>query len=174
MTEFVNRQRYQAVRKQLDALHYCLPFTTQSTELVERLLTDLLKTTEGYQKVKNELTRAKHDDSLNQQALVPLMKENERLTRENNKLHHEIIKVKEEKGATEYKWKQTLRQLQEECHDLKYLLDTKDARIRKSELEIAQLKTKMQTALEKIYMPSQDLIVEGLSNFNDRQSTNLI
>ena len=26
MTDFVANQRYQAVRKQLDALHYCLPF----------------------------------------------------------------------------------------------------------------------------------------------------
>ena len=48
MTEFVATQRYSAVRKQLDQLHYCLPFNTQSCELVERLLNDLLKTTEGY------------------------------------------------------------------------------------------------------------------------------
>ena len=48
MTEFVATQRYQAVRKQLDQLHYCLPFNVHSTELVERLMTDLLKTTEGY------------------------------------------------------------------------------------------------------------------------------
>lgn len=28
-----------------------------------------------------------HDEKLNQQALVPLQKENEKLTKENNKLH---------------------------------------------------------------------------------------
>jgi hypothetical protein len=49
-----------------------------------------------------------------------------------------------------------LRQLQEECHDLKYLLDSKDQRIRKAEQEIVQLKSAMQGALEKIYNPSQD------------------
>jgi hypothetical protein len=40
--------------------------------LVERLLNDLLKTTEGYQKLKNEILVLKHDEKLNQQALLPL------------------------------------------------------------------------------------------------------
>mgnify|MGYP002809392348 CR=1 FL=1 len=53
----------------------------------------------------------KHDDQLNQQALVPLQKENERVTKENNKLHMEIIQVKEERDNCELKWKNALRQL---------------------------------------------------------------
>ena len=77
MADFVATQRYQSVRKQLDQLHYCLPFSkyhllmkypidTESTSLVERLLNDLLKTTEGYQKLKNEILVLKHDEKLNQ------------------------------------------------------------------------------------------------------------
>jgi centrosomal protein CEP135 len=54
------------VRKQLDALHYCLPFNVQSTALVEKLLNDLLQTTEGYQKLKAEIEMVRHDESLNQ------------------------------------------------------------------------------------------------------------
>ena len=75
----VAKQKYQAVRKQLDSLHYCLPFSksnlpdlirvfadVESCELVEKLLNDLLKTTEGYQTLKNKIDMIKHDDSLNQ------------------------------------------------------------------------------------------------------------
>ena len=65
MTDFVATQRYQAVRKQLDQLHYCLPFNVESAGLVERLLNDLLKTTEGYQKLKVQLDLVKHDEQLN-------------------------------------------------------------------------------------------------------------
>ena len=81
MTDFVAKQRYQAVRKQLDQLHYCMPFSKYisglsyssdyvhtdvvSSELVERLLNDLLKTTEGYQTLKNTIEMSKHDNSLN-------------------------------------------------------------------------------------------------------------
>lgn len=86
----------------------------------------------------------------------------------------QIIAVKEERDSNEFKWKQTLRQLQEECTDLKYLLDSKDQRIKKLDAEVTKLKMGMQNALEKIYLPSQDQIVEGLSYFNERQSTNLV
>jgi len=65
MTDFVATQRYQAIRKQLDQLHYCLPFNVESSALVERLLNDLLKTTEGYQKLKVQLDLVKHDEQLN-------------------------------------------------------------------------------------------------------------
>ena len=66
MTDFVATQRYQAIRKQLDQLHYCLPFNVEACGLVERLLNDLLKTTEGYQKLKMQIDLLKHDDKLNQ------------------------------------------------------------------------------------------------------------
>ena len=60
-----------------------------------------------------------------------MQKENEKLTKENNKLHFDVIQTKEERDACELKWKQALRQLQDECQDLKFLVDSKDQRIRK-------------------------------------------
>lgn len=50
-----------------------------------------------------------HDEKLNQQALVPLQKENEKLTKENNKLHMQVIQTKEEREAGELQWRNTLR-----------------------------------------------------------------
>ena len=40
------------LKKRLDSLHYCQPLTVESAALVERLLNDLIKTTEGYQNIK--------------------------------------------------------------------------------------------------------------------------
>ena len=92
-----------------------------------------------------------------------MQRENERVTKENNKLHLEIIDVKEQRDTNELKWKNALRQLQEENKDIKFLLDTKDQRLRKLEQECTRLKSQMQKTLEKIYAPSQDQIVDGLS-----------
>jgi len=36
------------LKKRLDALHYCQPLGIESIALVERLLNDLVKTTEGF------------------------------------------------------------------------------------------------------------------------------
>ena len=85
---------------------------------------------------------------------MPISKENEKLTKENNKLHHLIIQTKEERDSCDLKWKTALRQLQEECQDLKFLVDSKDQRIKKVDVENVKLKTQMQKALEKIYYPS--------------------
>jgi len=56
----------------------------ESAALVEKLLTDLLKTTEAYQAIKNENAVKVQEGQLNAQALMPLQKENERLVKENN------------------------------------------------------------------------------------------
>lgn len=116
----------------------------------------------------------KHEDSLNQQALIPLQKENEKVTKENNKLHHELIQLKEHRESSEIKWKNALRQLQEENTDIKFLLDSKDQRLRKLEAENTKLKSQMQKTLDKIYAPGQDKIIQGLSQFNDNNNTNMI
>jgi hypothetical protein len=63
----------------------------ESCALVERLLAELLKMTEAYKRSQNELNVSQAENKLNQQSLAPLQKENERLTRENNQLHLDII-----------------------------------------------------------------------------------
>ena len=96
------------------------------------------------------------------------------MVNENNKLHLQVIKTKEEREAGELQWRNTLRQLQDECQDLKFLVDSKDQRIRNLEQDQVKLKTQMQKTLERIYQPSQDQIVDGLSHFNGQENTNLL
>jgi hypothetical protein len=79
----------------------------------------------------------------------------------------DIIQVKEERDNNDLKWKNSLRLLQEENRDFKFLIDSKDSRIRKLDVECTKLKAQMQKTLEKIYAPGQDQIVEGLSQFNE-------
>jgi len=69
------------------------------------MLTISLKTTEAYKRSQNELAILSNENKLNQQALVPLQKENERLTKENNALHYDVIRAKEEMEQVDLKWK---------------------------------------------------------------------
>lgn len=90
------------LKKRLDSLHYCQPLTVESAALVERLLNDLIKTTEGYQNIKksNEENLSKLQKSDN--FLHPLKADNHKLIKENNDLHVAMMKLKEE---TEFKGK---------------------------------------------------------------------
>ena len=45
-------RKFNALKKRLDALHYSQPFSAESATLIEKLLGDLLKTSEGFQSLK--------------------------------------------------------------------------------------------------------------------------
>ena len=46
------QRRYQQLKAKLDALQYCQPLTIESAALAERLLNDMLKATEAFNKLK--------------------------------------------------------------------------------------------------------------------------
>jgi hypothetical protein len=79
----------------------------ESAALAEKLLNDLLKTTEGFQKLKkinDELKLQVSNDThyvINNFKFIflqyePLKKENERIVKENNDLHLQVIQLKED------------------------------------------------------------------------------
>jgi len=108
--------------------------------LVERLLNELLKTTEAFQQVKNQNAVLEQESCLNAQAQLPLQHENERLVKENNTLHMQLIQRKEALEQVELRWKSTLRQAQSEATDLGFLNKQKDARIKDLESEVLRMK----------------------------------
>lgn len=136
----------------------------ESAALVERLLNEVLQTTEAFQKLKNENAVIANEASLNSQSMVPLQKENERLVRENNDLHQQLIKFREHADGADLKWKAQCRQSQNEVQDLKFLLAQKDSRIAALDSENVKLRQKLDNVMEKLYMPSQDQIIGGLNS----------
>lgn len=142
--------------------------------MVERLLNDLLKTTEGYQTVKNEVVAAQNEVKLNQQALMPLQKDNERLVKENNALHMDIIKAREDLDKQDIQLKSALRQIQNENQDLRFLVDQKDLRIKKQEAELAKARERIEKVMAKTYHPSANEIIEGLSQEPGARKQNIV
>ena len=57
----MTEKRFQALKRRLDALHYSQPISKlfvylaiESSALVDRLLSDMIKTTEGFQSIKKQ------------------------------------------------------------------------------------------------------------------------
>ena len=136
----------------------------ESTALVERLLNEVMQTTEAFQKLKNENAVVAQEAQLNSQSMAPLQKENERLVKENNSLHFQLIQAKEHADESSLKWKAQSRQSMNEVQDLRFLLTQKDANISKLSEDNAKLRTKLEKVMERLYMPSQDQIVGGLNS----------
>jgi hypothetical protein len=69
-------------------------------------------------------------------------------------LHLDIIQAHEHSEEVDLKWKAANRQLQNESRDLRFLVESKDAKIRALDREIAKMRGKLEKTLSKMYMPS--------------------
>lgn len=77
-------------------------------------MNEVMQLTEAFQKVQNENAVLANEASLNGQSMAPLQKENERLVKENNELHHQLIKLREASDGADLKWKAQCRSSQNE------------------------------------------------------------
>jgi hypothetical protein len=75
------------LRFRLDQLEYKEHLDTSSVLLVQRLLSDLIQTTESTQTYKSKYDLAIHEKTLAEEQVLPLKNELCRITAENNQLH---------------------------------------------------------------------------------------
>ncbi|XP_015684919.1 centrosomal protein of 135 kDa, partial [Protobothrops mucrosquamatus] len=95
MTAAVER-KFVNLRKRLDQLGYRQPLGVESLPLVEKLFSDLVHTTESLRSTKLSAGKIEKECSNFDVVLGPYREENARLTRENNELHLEVLKLKEQ------------------------------------------------------------------------------
>lgn len=97
-------------------------------DLVQRLLpssnsslADLIQTTESARTFKLQLELANNDKILAQEQVAPLRNEIQRLTSENNKLHHDVVLLQDEREKKDRATETYTRQLQTQNADLRFL-----------------------------------------------------
>ena len=97
--------------------------------MAEKLLNDLLKTTEGFQKLKKINESLQSQVSNDNLYYEPLKKENERVVKENNELHLKVIQLQEELDSRDTTFRAKLKTAQNERADLHFVCEQKDHRI---------------------------------------------
>ena len=112
-------RKYTTLRKRLDQLGYRQPLVIEAVPLVEKLFSDLVHTTESFKNFKNQ--PHKFDESNVTDLSEPYKNDNARLVKENNELHKELIKCKDEVEKLTMEMKSALNKLENENHDLKFL-----------------------------------------------------
>uniref|UniRef100_H3DJV3 Centrosomal protein 135 n=1 Tax=Tetraodon nigroviridis TaxID=99883 RepID=H3DJV3_TETNG len=114
-------RRFINLRKRLDQLGYRQPLGIDSLPLVEKLFNDLVHTTESLRNVKLSAGKTEKE-SRNVDALVePYRLENARITRENNDLHQQLLRLKEENDRVSRELKAQITKLDRETIELKFL-----------------------------------------------------
>lgn len=133
-------RKFTALRKRLDQLGYRQSVGIESLPLVEKLFGDLLHTTESLKKAKLQLNKQNEQKGVWEQQVEPYRLDNARLVRENNELHQKVLKLKESSEIKVRDLKATLRRLDHENTDLKFLNTQYVQKIQSSERE-SQTKT---------------------------------
>lgn len=114
-------RKFVNLRKRLDQLGYRQPLGIDSLPLVEKLFSDLVHTTESLRNAKLSAGKTEKESRNVDALLEPYRAENARVVRENNDLHLELLKLREEKDRVARELKTHIRKLDHETSDLKFL-----------------------------------------------------
>jgi len=151
-----SEQKYILLRKRLDQFGYKQPLAIESLPLVEKLFQDLLQTTEALKKAKDanpsssSTSIAAVPSSVpNSISAHPYKNDNARLVKENNDLHLELIKCREQLDHQIKEFKNQLRKVEHENADLRFLNTQYIHRLRSLEKESRQKDNKILELQEK-------------------------
>jgi len=142
---------YNLLSNKLRKLGYNLPIGIESTQLVDRLLTELIAATQGYEKLHNNYKKQKSELEAEKKICLPLRNENMKFVRENNELHLEIIKIREEFERNEISLSTSISKLNKEKQEMRFLIIQKDSHNKKIENELENLRKRLNEITEKIY-----------------------
>ncbi|OWF52870.1 centrosomal protein of 135 kDa-like isoform X1 [Mizuhopecten yessoensis] len=129
------QQKFTNLRKRLDQLGYRQTLGLESLPLAEKLFSDLVHTTESLKHAKLELGKQDTEHKDFDTAVEPYKSDNAKLVKENNDLHQQLIKHKEDSDAVIRELKASLRKLEHENADLKFLSNQYVHKVRQLEKE---------------------------------------
>ena len=144
-------RKFTSLRKRLDQLGYRQPLGMDSVPLVEKIFSDLIHTTESLKNAKVQLGRhSRNGTSLSEHdSSEPYRSDNAKLVRENNDLHLELIRQKEDAEHKFKDLKEKLRKLEHENSDLKFLNSQFVHKVRALEKDLRSRTEKIQELQEK-------------------------
>ncbi|KAF6371527.1 centrosomal protein 135 [Rhinolophus ferrumequinum] len=142
-------RKYINIRKRLDQLGYRQTLTVECLPLVEKLFSDLVHTTESLRKSKLSAVKAEKESANFDFVLEPYKLENARLSRENNELYLELMKLREQSAQHVKELKTSLKKCARETADLKFLNNQYVHKLKLLEKESKAKNEKIQQLQEK-------------------------
>ncbi|XP_076748654.1 uncharacterized protein LOC143422118 isoform X1 [Xylocopa sonorina] len=130
--------RYRTVRKHLDSLGYKQALTLDALPLIEKLLADLIQTTDSLKHFKSIAQENIEAQAQLQSTIDPYKCDNVRLVQECNQLHLDLMKERESHQKQIKDLKKEIYKLERECNDLQVASSRNLHRIKELETESAK------------------------------------
>lgn len=142
-------RKFTNLRKRLDQLGYRQALGIESVPLVEKLFTDLVHTTESLKNAKLQLNKRENTRTTFEDSAEPYKSDNAKLVRENNDLHVQLIRAKEDTEHTVKELKCSLRKIEHENADLKFLNTQYVHKVKSLEKDSSEKKIRINELQEK-------------------------
>ena len=155
---------YTRVKKSLEVLGYNEPLGLDSVILVNRLLNDLINTTDSYKKLQDEKEKLSLELKNQGNLILPLRNENLRITKENNELHNQMIQLEDNLDKFKLVNNEYNTKVEKERDDFKLLLNQKELQIKNQQSEIDSLKRKITELLNQINFGQNNLYKTSSTN----------
>lgn len=145
----MTERKFTTLRKRLDQLGYRQPLGIESVPLVEKLFSDLVHTTESLKNLKLQSSRHDRSKTSVEDHVEPYRSDNAKLVKENNEIHLQLIKLREESDEKIRELKATVRKLEHESADLKFLNTQYVHKVKALEKDAKSKTNKIQELQEK-------------------------
>ena len=156
METSIKEQEYNRVKNSLEALGFTGYLGEDSVSLVRNILDNLIKATRSFKNIKIENDRLQDEMRLQGDLVMPLRNENHKLLQDNNKLHKEIIEIKDKLEIKNTKSDKTLQKNIENMEEMKFLITQKNLKIKNLENQVENLKKKLNDVFEDVYMYNRE------------------
>ena len=156
METSVKEQEYNRVKNSLEALGFTGYLGEDSVTLVRNILDNLIKATRAFKNIKLENDRLQDEMRLQGDLVMPLRNENHKLLEDNNKLHKEIIDIKDKLEIKNTTSDKTLQKNIENMEEMKFLITQKNLKIKNLENQVENLKKKLNEVFEDVYMYNKE------------------
>ncbi|DAZ96118.1 TPA: hypothetical protein N0F65_000666 [Lagenidium giganteum] len=147
VTSAVDVRSYGDLQEKLRSMSYIEPVGIESVALVQRLLNDFLTVSDAREKLEKALAKAQREALELSQILLPLRKENAKLTRENNSLHLEIIQQEESISEREKASEVQVDTLRDEVKRLQFLSNQQAQLLQQKEQDMVKLQGQLERAI---------------------------
>lgn len=138
------------LRNRLNQMEYYDDFSLDSMPLVQKLLSDLIQTTDAARKFKAQIDVLSQEKSLANDQVAPLKNEVVRLTAENNRLHQDLIQIADAKEEIERKSQMAAKKLEAQTADLRFMTGQYSKRVEAEQAKVDQARDRVEQFMTKL------------------------
>ena len=149
-------KQYNKLKLSLETMGYKGYLSEESVQLVNSVLSDLIKATKAFKNIMLEKNNLESKLRVQDDIIIPLRNENYKISKDNNELHKEIIKLKDDLELRNTSENSKVNALQRAIDEIQFVVEQKNQLIHKYSYQNEILRNKLNRIFDCLYLGEGD------------------